>query len=274
MSTDTFSFAELEALRQSARKDLARSDGPDRPPPGWSIHPGDPARILQGHTSLKLRDGLVLRAYRYYWGNGGFGKVWALPAGAEFPEPPGPASVAPPAAPGFWAGLKQWYNDSPPARQTGGGPSDVPRPPKALGDFAEALEGDGSPRSYLCASILVRDLRAFGEFWHNVDWGAHLLLDVHPQERLKRHPWKPEPPPAAGAPPAPPMGAWTTSAPEPAVWAPTVETEGNAAVVTFYTYCGKMREGIYRHVDRFKRGAYTFSSKDEKIAEGMGGYIS
>lgn len=267
METTAFSFAEFNKLRQAAAREIGAAGGIDRPPHGWSIHPADPARLLQGHACLKLKDGIALRAYRYHWGNGGHGKVWALPQGAAFPDPAKP-EAQPKAAPGFWTRLTYLWYDLPASEPHA--QNAPPKPPGALSDFVAALEGDGTPWSYLCAAVLVRDLRAFGEFWHNQNWSAHSLLEAVPQ----RNPWKPEPPPAPGAGMAPPMAAWTTSAPEPAEWRPNVAVDGKTVTVTFYTYCGRMREGIYRHVDQFKSGSYAFTSKDEKIAEGMGGYHS
>jgi len=43
--------------------------------------------------------------------------------------------------------------------------------------------------------------------------------------------------------------------------------------VTFFTHSELEREGIYRHVGRYKQGAYRASTQQSMIAAGPGGYI-
>src|SRR5262245_54327866 len=137
METTHFTFADFEKVRQAAQKEIAFAWGPSRPPPGWSIHPADPAKILQGHACLKLKDGLALRAYYFNWGNGGVGKVWALPGGAEFPDPAKPA----PPQKSFWNKL----TGSEPEAPRPAGFDAPPKPPAALAVLTDALVGDGTP---------------------------------------------------------------------------------------------------------------------------------
>lgn len=241
MSTPAlFSLTEFRKTRQNFLIGLRNSGGFDRPPPGWSKDPADPGKMLDLYPRLRLRAGYVLRAYRYFWGNGGYSQVWAMPADAPFPEP----------------------GDTPP-------PSVPPRPPRALGDVADALEGDSSDWSYVCASFLVRDLRSFGERWHNCDWSKRTLLDDDPDKLLRRDPWS-QP---SRDPRAPPVG-WTCAEPKPVEWRPSVLRNGLAVGVTFYTYCGRMREGIYHHEDTYSGPGYAFTSREKKIAEGMDGYVA
>ena len=44
----------------------------------------------------------------------------------------------------------------------------------------EAIEGDGSPESYLCASLLARELHEFGAMLHGCNWSTHTILDQNP----------------------------------------------------------------------------------------------
>jgi len=44
-----------------------------------------------------------------------------------------------------------------------------------------AIEGDGSPESYIQASLLARELREFGVRWHGCDWSTQEILDKNPQ---------------------------------------------------------------------------------------------
>ena len=38
----------------------------------------------------------------------------------------------------------------------------------------QAIDGDGSLRSYFEASILARELAEFGAIWHGISWGEHI----------------------------------------------------------------------------------------------------
>ena len=40
----------------------------------------------------------------------------------------------------------------------------------------QAIEGDGSPWSYLSASILSREAAEFGAMWHGCDWSDQTIL--------------------------------------------------------------------------------------------------
>jgi hypothetical protein len=92
------------------------------PPAGWSKSTIDPMGVVHAFDALRLRIGFTIRAYQYYFGGNGNAVVWAMPAGSDFPEPQDCSLRA-------------------------GGLLDPPRPPGALDDVMEAIEGDGSPWS-------------------------------------------------------------------------------------------------------------------------------
>jgi predicted component of type VI protein secretion system len=46
-----------------------------------------------------------------------------------------------------------------------------PKPREAL-NVAEVLEGDGSPKSYLAVSLLLREIQEFRALWHGLVWGS------------------------------------------------------------------------------------------------------
>ena len=78
----------------------------------------------------------------------------------------------------------------------------APKPSEALDDVMEAIEGDGTPWSYLAASLLRRELSDFGAAWHGVHWSLHFVLDEDP--------WMADPP----KPDDPPLDRPTTKAVE------------------------------------------------------------
>jgi hypothetical protein len=130
-------------------------------PNGWSISPLDPTTVLAPFTSLWLRPGYVLRAYQFKEGGNGNAVVWAVPVDAEFPDP----KLCP---------------------RLRGVFLEPPKPPGALDDTMAAFEGDGTPWSYLCASLLARELGEFGAMWHGYEWSTHDILEAKPSTTTER----------------------------------------------------------------------------------------
>ena len=226
-ATTTFPLIDLQSLHKTAAT-LAK---PSRDTPtGWSKSTVDPMAVLAVFESLWIKDGFVLRAYQYS-DTDGHGIVLAMPADAEFPEP----------------------NPRPPLN-----------PLDTLDDVMEAIDGDHSPQSYLCTSLLCRELREFGAIWHRCDWGTHTILGENPFKTKKRvlgetHSCDPR--------------GWKWHEPEPTEWRPLVTEEKNDFSVTFFTYSGLGQNTVYRHEDTFRRGSYCFTSSRKTIATGGGGYI-
>lgn len=144
----TFTLAKVQQLRTRAAK-LAQ---PRRNvPEDWSISAVDPMTVLAVFKPLRIKEGYILRAYQFCSGGNGNGFVWAMPTDADFPDP----EQCP--------RLEDVFLEP-------------PKPPAALDDAMEAIDGDGSPWSYLCASLLCRQLREFGAMWHGCDWSTHSIL--------------------------------------------------------------------------------------------------
>ena len=115
----------------------------------------------------------------------------------------------------------------------------------------EAIEGDGSEWSYLAASLLRRELAEFGALWHGVNWGLHTVLEDDPFRGG---------PPDAFEPgldrPSTPQSQWKWAESQPRNWATQVRVEADRVTVTFYTYCGRETETIYRFTDTYRPGQY------------------
>ncbi len=188
---------------------------------------------------MASKKGSVLRAYQFYDNGNGNGIVWALPRGAPFPHPNSCVSEV----------NTLW---------------EEPRPPDALDNFMEVIEGDGSPESYLATSILCRELRELGAMWHGCSWSTHSILYENP---------------------IPPDGdrrdnralsyfaEWKWIAKRPKKWAPRVTVSKNKITVTFYTFSGLGVEQVLRHTDTYHPGTLTFETKDTETARGGSGYI-
>ena len=131
----------------------------------------------------------------------------------------------------------------------------------------DAIDGDGSAWSYICASILARVLTEFGAMWHGCDWDTHTILGANPWNRPKEK---------EGSDTGRPMGPvseWLWIYRPPKARSPRVDESDNAVVVTFLSYSGLDQEAIYRYTDTYQRGEYRCKTERQQIATGPGGYV-
>jgi hypothetical protein len=157
-------------------------------------------------------------------------------------------------------------------------------PPNWTLRFMQAIEGDGSPRSYLCASLLLRELTDFAVDWHDYlthDWSAHLILPGWPpptraemEGRPARAPtvflrdedWQPD---GEAAAPWWERLTWSGPHPEP----PEVRMSEREVVVEFCTYRPPFYdpEEVWRHIDTYRVGSYDPLTVKTKVASGKSG---
>jgi hypothetical protein len=235
-STTVFAAAKVDELRTEAGKLL---NPPEKVPDGWSKSTVDPMKVVLAFKPLHVKKGYTLRAYQFREDLGTNAFVWAMPEKAIFPEPAKCRQAV--KRLGFLYG---------------------PKPPQALENVMEAIEGDGSAWSFLCASILQRELDEFGASWHGLSWSTHEVLDRNPWKSGKAKRWAM-------------LGKdtkWIALEPEPKEWQPQVQIGKDKVTVTFYTYSGHHRQTIYRHVDTYKPGTYYLQSERKEIAKGPWGY--
>ena len=236
MTTNTFPLSDVRRLRERAVK--AREITAFAPE-GWSKSSINPMDVLAVFEPLRIKDGYILRAYHYRENTDAHGFVWAMPVDADFPEP----------------------QHCPRDNVLLG----TPKPPTAFEDFMEAIEGDGSPWSYFCASLLGRELRELGAALHGCNWSTHAILDknplTEPSQSEARHS------PSGG------QEQWTWLEPEPSQWQPSVFGNDDSHTVTFLTFSGYRRESIYHHADWFSREAYRFTTQSTLVASGPSGYV-
>ena len=229
--TMAFFKEQFQQLRKQAQE--ARQPKP-LDAEGWSKSDVDPMKTLAVFDSLRMKKGLTLRAYRFTMGNNGEGVVWAMPADVPFPEP-------------------QERRD--PMRS---------KPPHAM-DALAAIDGDGSPWSYLCGSLLQRELEEFGAMWHCQNWCTHMILWDDP--------WKPGQPAMRDQFSDQSLGRpeqWQWSEAKPTQWQPEVHVEKDGVTVIFFTHSSLGQQTIYRHVDKFKPGSYQFMTERTVLAKGPG----
>ena len=218
---------------------------PESVPMGWSQSPVDPHKLLPFFKPLTVKDGLRLRAFQFKdeIGNGN-GFVWALPDDAAFP-PPEDCPVV----------LTHFLQP--------------PKPPRALNDFMEAIDGDHSPDSYLASSMLARELKEFGALWHGLNWTTHVVIDADP---WNHPPLEAEEPLAMIDRPQANADEFTWLEDRPKDWKPKIEVDENTIRVTFFTFSALDEQRIYRHTDYYQRGSYQFTTKQKVVAKAFGGF--
>ncbi len=241
--TTTFPFRKINALRRwASRADRASGDGPE----GWSESDVDPTKIVRVFDSLHLKGGYVLWACQYREGGNGNAEVWAIPDDGARPEITWNtefSSVDP-----LWPAMQ--YREA------------------AFHNPMEAIQGDGTPWSYLCAAILGRELAEFGAMWHGCSWSSHSLLGEDPF--AMNHPLQDD----FGDVDFRNSEAWEWHEERPDEWMPTVCMDDDTTVVRFYSYSGEGTQAIYQHTDKFPTGSYVASDIDRVvIASGGPGFV-
>lgn len=189
---------------------------------GLSTHLLDAMNVMAVFSPpLRIKPRWTLVTQQYTDGANGNGFTWAIPADGPQPD----------------LFLTEW-------------PDDSTRPEGALEPIS-VIDGEGSPWSYMCASLLARELAELGAMWHGCEWSTHELY---------------------GGTSLP--GDWTYTGPRPASYNPTVTLSQEGATVTFYTYTGLGQDRIIRHTDFYRVGqGYQFKSETWSVAYGSGGFV-
>jgi len=235
-SLKLFTAEEVKQLRQDV-------PSPKKGPQGWSRSQVEPTKVLEAFSALRIKKGFVLRAYKFRAGENGNAVVWAMPEESPFPPPESCPK------------LKDAFLEP-------------PRPPLALDDLMEVIEGNGSHWSYLSASIFMREIHEFGASWHGCDWSAHEIIDKAPSvyfDPAQRN--------SGETTLHTQVDEWTWLGKRPKEWQPSVSLDNDRIIVTFYSFSGLGSEAIYRHVDTFQPGKYSFKTKEVVVARGCGGYV-
>jgi len=233
-TTTTFTAHRIRQLRRKVERAAQVSEPPSNyhhSYSDWSVSPINVMDVLAVFTSLRIRDGYTLKMYQYSVGGNGNGFVYAIPAEGEFPEPMGAD-----------------YRLSNP-----------PKPTQCLDDYMEAIEGDGTPLSYLQSSILKRELQELGAQWHGCSWVEQYVLD--------RDPWKDERVSSYGLQSL--IGSqefWKFCGDPPTDWQPTVVHDTETVTVSMPIFGRVGSRTIIRHIDSYLADSYQFKTEHEDIA--------
>lgn len=220
---------------------------------GWFSSDDHANGLLTVFDALRLKPGFALHTYELREGSDGNGIIWAVPVDAPV-VPPQECS---------WVeeNLQKQH-----CRSAGSIPGfRYPRPPNAI-PLMQAIEGDGSPWSYLSASILCREAAEFGARWHGVVWSEQTILGEPPRQAEGQTAENEE---LNG----PPVDEWTWHAPVPPTWKPTYHDAGATRHVVLHIHKGMGRSEVYRARDAYSAGTYVAETETALVCTGGGGWI-
>ncbi|MDE0101410.1 MAG: hypothetical protein OXN89_03440 [Bryobacterales bacterium] len=208
----------------------------------WRVSTYDACDLIAVFDTLHLRKGFVLHTYRLWAGGDGNGVIWALRADAPRLAAEQCSSVE---------------------------GTDVPKPPRAVA-LMQVIEGDGSPWSYLSASILRREAAEFGASWHGVDWGAHDILGKAPRQAQDRDTLEDG---SVGLGDDGPVDEWTLHSAPPRKGEPAYLERGTTKEVVLHLHTGLGRSRVFRATDRYFDGSYDCKATHTDLCTGVAGYI-
>ena len=192
----------------------------------WITYFADLSSNLSLFPCLRLKDGYALRAYVYSESEGmageGDGIVWAMPEHVSLPDIPKTLSS---------------------------------RPPGALNNIMEAIEGDGSLWSFMCASVFSRAMADFGLSGHSLTLGIGYIIGNEFRQSSEEYTR---------------LDDFEWHEPRPLNFDPEVKRENNIITVTLYTYREYVPGKMTRFVDVYNHGNYCFERKESVIAEDGG----
>ena len=220
---ERFAVPPIIALRRRVER---IASVPDDAPEGWNKSLVDPMDVVALFKGLSVKSGYVLRAYQYVSGDNGNGNVYAMPADAPFPEPD------------ECLRMDNVFLEP-------------PLPPAADAETMKYIDGDRSPRSYLLASLMARELAEFGAMWHGRSWSDQsILADA---SKLST--------------------PWTWCEEPPSDLRPSVDATESAILVVFYTYTMFDHERVIRHTDQYSGSSYDFKHESTVIGHGQRGAV-
>ena len=244
MKSVSFSIRRVNRLRRAAETARAvPADDTDvlpigSPSDGWSASDYRANELLRVFDALWLKPGFALQAFEFRAGSNGNGIIWAVPADAPLVAPEDCSRIE-----------DAWLQP--------------PRPPKAV-PLMQAIEGDGSPWSYLSASILGREAAEFGAIWHGCVWSDQTILSKPPRQANGQGAEDDGRRLTGDA----PVGNWTWRGAAPRTWKPTYADRGTTREIVLHIHNPIGGEQIYRATDTYPGGSYDGQTETTVLCTG------
>ena len=243
MKSVSFSITRVNRLRRAAvRARTLIAERPDSwpvqsPSNGYFADGYDANDLIRVFDTLWLKDGFAPRAYET--GGSSRGIIWAVPADVPLD------------APGEWFRLEHTW---------------LPRPPGVV-PLMQAIEGDGTPWSYVSASILSREAVEFGARWPGLVWSDQTILSKPPRQADDPDASDDEWSLTGDA----PVGNWTWHRAAPRTWKPTYAERGTTRKIVLHIYNPVYGNKIYRATDTYPAGSYDCRTRTTVLCTGEGG---
>ena len=243
MKSFSFSITRVNRLRRAAERARMVADDPDprpvgSPSNGWFASAYDANDLVCVFDTLRLKAGFALHAYEYREGSNGNGIIWAVPADGPLVVP----------------------DDCPRLEDTWL----QPLRPRGAVPLMQAIEGDGSPWSYLSASILCREAAEFGAVWHGCVWSDQTILFKPPRQADGQDASDDARKLTGDA----PVGNWTWHGAVPRTWKPTYSDMGTTRDVVLHIHNPIGGEEIYRATDTYPAGSYDGKTETTVLCTG------
>jgi len=187
----------------------------------WFVSTVNPGAALLKLPGLRVMSDFRLVSYLYRSQGSGAGVVWAVPADYS-----------------NMSQLEQALQNNPQNIQA------IPKPPQALENYMDAIEGDRSHSSFLMASILYRELKEFGALAKRQNWSHHTLIDQIPVNEN----WQ-----------------WQANPPKDLMPKVRLYPDGKSAV-EFFSCRSNDTTQIYRHLDQYLPNSYRPTGIDKPVA--------
>ena len=209
----------------------------------WSASTCDANQLISVFDMLRIKQGFTLRASECRGGRGGNGIIWVVPADAPQLPPDNGTRIH--------------------------GSLSNPRKPPGAVPLMQAIEGDGSPWSFLSASILRREAAEFGALWHGWDWTPQTILSKPSRQVDGSDVLDDEEELNGDA----PTGDWTGPGPAPTTWEPTYDERRSTRRIVLPIRNPVGGEEICKATDSCRADSYDCTTKTSVLCTAPGGFL-
>lgn len=229
MKSVTFPITSVTRLRRAAERARQSRDS------GWLASAYNADRLIGVFDTLRLKPGFGLYVDQFPEDRSEDGAIWAVPTEASFVIPNACESAE--------------YGRSCP-----------PKPLHAV-PLMQAVDGDGSPWSYLSASILRREAAEFGASWPGYVWTDQAILSKLPRKSEDSN----FPEDELDLTNDSDAAEWAWHGKPPRVWEPTYSDRGVTKQIILHIRDPVGSDRIYRATDIYRAGSYDCTTRTKLL---------
>ena len=237
MKSVTFPITSVTRLRRAAERARQSRDG------GWLASASNANKLIGVFDTLRLKPGFGLYVDQFPEDRGVNGAISAVPPEAS-------SVIAD-------AGESAEFALACPTK-----------PPHAV-PLMQAVEGDGSPWSYLSASILRREAAEFGASWPSCVWTDQAILSKLPRKAEESN----HPEDERGVTNDSDATEWVWCGKPPRIWEPTYSDRGATKRIILHIRNPVGVDEIYRDTDIYRAGSYDCTTRTKLLCTSGCGII-